>query len=75
MDDAGELITVEEAAARLGISERTAWSVVRRSDVMRYRLPGQGKTTFLRWPEIERAYRAPRPIGTLTDEDAKKLVA
>ncbi|MDP9473775.1 MAG: helix-turn-helix domain-containing protein [Chloroflexota bacterium] len=65
--DEQEFVTVAEAAARLGLSERTVWDVVRRGAVVRYRLPGQGKTTFVRWPDLERAYRAPRPIGPLPD--------
>ena len=79
MDDSPrepEFVTIGEGAARLGISERTAWDVVRRAAVARYRMPGQGKTTFVEWPELERAYRTPRLIGPLGDgAEAKKRAA
>ena len=75
-DQSAELVTVEQGADRLKVSERTVWDVMRRHAIERYRLPGQGKTTFLRWPDLERAFKTPRPIGPLGDEgDAKKLVA
>ncbi len=73
--DEQEFVTVAEAAARLGLSERTVWDVVRRGAVVRYRLPGQGKTTFVRWPDLERAYRAPRPIGPLSDDGVTSKTA
>ena len=76
-EDGAEFVTIDDGAARLGISERTAWDVVRRSSIERYRLPGQGKTTFVIWQDLERAYKAPRPIGPLGQEsdDAKKAAA
>src|ERR687896_94694 len=69
-----EFVTIGQGAARLGVSERTVWELLRRQAVERYRLPGQGKTTFVRWADLERAYRTPRPIGPLGD-DAKKGAA
>ena len=80
MDDQkpeAEFVTIEDGATRLGISERTAWDVVRRSAVERYRIPGQGKTTFVVWSEMEAAYKSPRPIGPLGSEgeEAKKAAA
>ena len=57
-----ELVTIEEGATRLGISERTMWEVVRRNDVPRFRLTGRGRTTFVRWLDLEQAYHTPRPI-------------
>ncbi len=74
--DEQEFVTIEEGAGRLGISERTVWDVVRRSAVVRYRLPGRGKTTFVEWSDLERAYRAPRPIGPLPSHgEASKTAA
>lgn len=72
-----EFVTLEDGAARLGISKRTAWDLVRRARLMRYRLPGRGKTTFVRWADLERAYHTPRPIGPFEDEsgEPKKLAA
>jgi len=71
-----EFVTVQDGACRLGMSERSAWDVVRRSAVGRYRLPGQEKTTFVIWSEFERAYKAPRPIGPLgTEDDVTKKAA
>jgi hypothetical protein len=71
-----DLVTIADGAARLGVSERTAWDVLRRSNVVRYRLPGKGKTTYVDWDEFQRAYRQPRPIGPLSDDgDAKKAAA
>lgn len=72
-----ELVTIAEGASRLGVSERTAWDVLRRSSVPRYRMPGKGKTTFVDWGEFERAYQQPRPIGPLgeMDDDSKKEAA
>lgn len=73
--DEQEFVTVAEAATRLGLSERTVWDVMRRGAVVRYRLPGQGKTTFVRWLDLERAYRAPRPIGPLPDDEVASKTA
>jgi len=72
-----DLVTIEQAASRLNISSRTAWEVLRRCGVDRYRVPGQGKTTYVRWPDLERAYRTPRMIGPLAEDgdESKKLAA
>lgn len=72
-----ELVTIADGAARLGVSERTAWEILRRTGVVRYRMPGKGKTTFVDWGDFERAYQAPRMIGPLGDrgDDAKKAAA
>lgn len=69
-----DLVTVEEGATRLGISERSVWELLRRMPVMRYRRPGHGKATFVRWAELEQAYRTPRPIS-IPGEVAKKIAA
>lgn len=77
MIDQDEMVTIEQGATRLNISTRTAWEVLRRHALIRYRMPGQGKTTYVRWPDLERAYRMPRAIGPLDigGDDAKKLAA
>jgi hypothetical protein len=76
-DQESDFVTIADGAARLGVSERTAWDVLRRSSILRYRLPGKGKTTFVDWDEFERAYRQPRPIGPVSDigDDLKKEAA
>jgi excisionase family DNA binding protein len=66
--DSEELLSVREIAEELGIGESTAWLLIRRHNLTRYRAPARGKTTLVRRGDVERAYRTPRPI---TDDRAK----
>ncbi len=72
-----ELVTIEEGATRLGVSERTVWDLLRRVPIVRYRRPGYGKTTFVQWGELDQAYHTPRPINAPLAEvlATKKLAA
>ena len=58
-----DLLSIQEVAARLGIAESTAWLIVKRRDLPRYRLPGRGKTVYFRWADVEEAYNTPVQVG------------
>ncbi len=70
--DPEELVTVLEAAQELGMGESTLWLLIKRHDLPRYRMPGRGKTTFVRRSDVARAYRTPVPIA---GRAAKKAAA
>jgi hypothetical protein len=74
MGDNEEYLTVEELARRLGIAKITAWQFLRRADLQRYRLPGRGKSTFVRWSEAEQAYNTPRPVRPSRAGDLGKAI-
>lgn len=57
-----DLITVQEAAQAFDMGESTAWLLIKRHDLPRFRRPGQGKRTFIRRDEFEEAYRTPVPV-------------
>ncbi len=68
--DAGEdLLSIQEVAARLRIAESTAWLIVKRRNLPRYRLPGRGKTVYFRWADIEEAYNTPIPVESTKKAD------
>ncbi len=54
-----ELLSIQGVVERLQIAESTAWLLVKRHSLPRYRLPGRGKTVFFRWSDIEEAYNTP----------------
>ncbi len=63
-----ELITVDEARAEFGLSERAAWYAMRDGGVPRYRLRNAGKRTFVRRADLARVLAvgvpyAPVPPG------------
>ena len=60
--DGEELLSIQEVAARLQIAESTAWLIVKRRSLPRFRLPGRGKTVFFRWSDVEQAYNTPIPV-------------
>lgn len=66
-----DYITVAQAAEEYGMGESTVWLLIKRHDLDRYRMPGQGKKTFIRREDLERAYQTPVPIKS----EAKKEVA
>jgi len=57
-----DLITVLNAAQEFEMGESTAWLLIKRHDLPRFRLPGQGKRTFIRRSDFEEAYRTPMPV-------------
>ena len=65
-----ELITVTEAAETFQMGESTAWLLIKRHNLDRYRLPGKGKKTFIRRDDFDRAYHTPVPVS-----DPKKAAA
>ncbi len=67
-----DLLSVREIAEELGIGESTAWLLIRRHNLTRYRMPARGKTTLIRREDVERAYRTPIAVS---DEAAKKAAA
>lgn len=60
---ADDLVSVKELADKLGIAESTAWLVVRRLNLPRYRVPARGKTTLVSLSEAQRAYNAPQRVA------------
>jgi hypothetical protein len=66
-----DLITVLEAAQEFEMGESTAWLLIKRHDVPRFRRPGQGKRTFIRRGDFEEAYQTPVPVVS----DPKKAAA
>jgi hypothetical protein len=68
--DPDELASVIELAEEHGMGESTAWLLVRRHDLQRFRLPGRGKLTLVRRSDFERALRTPIPIAESTKKAA-----
>lgn len=66
-----DLITIPQAAELFEMGESTAWLLIKRHNLDRYRLPGQGKKTFVRRDDFEQAYRTPVPVLS----DSKKEAA
>ncbi len=58
-----ELLSIQDVATRLQIAESTAWLIVKRHNLPRYRLPGRGKTVYFRWSDVEEAYNTPVQVG------------
>ena len=58
-----ELVNVQDVMERLSIAESTAWLIIKRHDLPRYRLPGRGKTVFFQWSDVQDAYRTPVQVG------------
>ncbi len=66
-----ELVTVLEAAQEFDMGESTAWLLIKRHDLDRYRRPGHGKKTFILRSDFDRAYRTPVQI----ESPSKKAAA
>ncbi len=66
-----ELQTVRAVAEAYEMGESTVWLLIRRHDLPRYRMPGQGKKTYIRRDDFDRAYQTPVPV----ERDAKKAAA
>lgn len=71
MENDAKYLTVAELAKEWGLGESTVWLMVKRSDVTRYRIPGQGKRTFIKRGDLAKL-REPIPVGV---EHAKKAAA
>ena len=49
-----ELLTVEEATERLGVSPATFWNLVKRHKLPRYKIPMRGKRVFFKPSDLDR---------------------
>ncbi len=47
-----EYIDITDAAKELGLGRSTVWLLVRRAGIPRYRIPGEGKRTFIRRADL-----------------------
>lgn len=56
---AEELLSVVELAEAYGMSESTAWTLVKRFNLPRYRVAARGKTTLIKRADFDRAYTTP----------------
>lgn len=65
-----DLVTVRQAASEYEMGESTVWLLIKRHELDRFRVPGQGKKTFVRRADLDRALRTPVPI-----EPSKKAAA
>ena len=63
---AGNMLSVEEASAELGISRATVWNWIRRNRITTFRVVGE-RRTLIRREDVERM-REPVPI-----EEPRKL--
>lgn len=66
-----ELASIMELAEEFELGESTVWLLVKRHDLDRFRIPGRGKTTYVRRQDFARIRQTPIPIRT----DAKKAAA
>ncbi len=67
-----DLCSVRELAEVYRMGESTAWLLIKRHSLPRYRLPGRGKTTMIRRADFDRAYNTPIPVE---DGEAKGKAA
>lgn len=49
-----ELVTVSELALLYRLSRPTIWNYLRQHNLQRYRVPGQGRTTYVRRADFDR---------------------
>lgn len=64
MADKQDLIPVEDAAARLGMSRVTFWRRVTRNwNLTVYADPRDLRRRLVNWPDVERAFRAVQPVA------------
>ena len=49
-----ELLTVEQATRRLGVSPATFWNLVKRHKLPKYKLPLHGKRVFFKPADLDR---------------------
>ena len=70
-----ELLSIQEVADRLKIAESTAWLLVKRHNLPRYRLAGRGKTVFFQWSDVDAAYKTPVQVGGSRSGKTEALAA
>lgn len=61
MDTNAEYLTVAEAAREMGLGESTVWLLMKRHRIQRYRIPGEGKRTYLRRDDLPKL-KQPIPV-------------
>jgi len=71
MDNESDYLTVADLAKEWSLGESTVWLMVKRSGITRYRIPGQGKRTFIKRRDLPKL-REPIPVGV---EHVKKAAA
>jgi excisionase family DNA binding protein len=49
-----QLLTVEEATERLGVSPATFWNLVKRHKLPKYKMPLRGKRVFFKPSDLDR---------------------
>ncbi len=68
MESNAEFVTVAEAAKELGLGESTVWLLMKQKGITRYRIPGQGKRTFLSRADLP---RFKEPIAVKAEQTGK----
>jgi len=56
-----------DVAELFGVSRSTMWNLVTKLGLQKYRLPGQGKTTYLDPDEVRRKWKA-KPVEKKSTE-------
>ena len=64
-----ELLTVEEATERLGVSPATFWNLVKRHKLPKYKVPLRGKRVFFKTADLDRLNEPYRVDDEGTDGD------
>ncbi len=72
MDDQEEYLTVAQAATAMGLGESTVWLMLKRTEVTRYRIPGQGKRTYLKRSDLA---LLKQPVPVPSSAAIKKVAA
>ena len=57
------LLTVEEATERLGVSPATFWNLVKRHKLPKYKIPMRGKRVFFKPSDLDRLSQPIRVNG------------
>ncbi len=57
----GDFLDIAQAAQELGLGQSTVWLLLKRTDIPRFRIPGEGKKTFIRREDLPRL-KQPVPI-------------
>lgn len=56
-----DLLSMDEVAEAIGRKRATVYNLARDHNLQRYRMPARGKTTFLRWGDVQAAMATPIP--------------
>ncbi len=73
--DPEALLTVPQIVEEFGLGESTVWLYLRRFNVARLRMPGRGRTIFVRRGEFTRAMETPVPVDAPAATDEGKAAA